>query len=201
MLGLFQKSKRISRSIFHTKPLDSATSFDTLVMVSLFYFTAQNDTIRIHLPLRNKNFHSFGQIIATSHEFSPPKGSWGMEIPLFQGNLGWWNSTIWPDSCIGEYTMEVWQEKEMMDLFHVLDSDGHGESLNCGFVWVLGYNPWNKNTWSDQNFWGVKNPIWCWKIINPINLSLVFGQFFMKFASENYTYIPLGLVTPHVWMG
>jgi len=24
----------------------------------------------------------------------PPKGSWGREIPLLQGNLGWWN--IWP---------------------------------------------------------------------------------------------------------
>ena len=26
-----------------------------------------------------------------------PKGSWGREIPLLQGNLGWWNILIWPD--------------------------------------------------------------------------------------------------------
>ncbi len=31
-----------------------------------------------------------GQIIATSHDLTP-KDSWGKEIPLFQGNLGWWN--------------------------------------------------------------------------------------------------------------
>ena len=32
-----------------------------------------------------------GQIIATSHEFSPQNGG------LFQGNLVWWNIIIWPD--------------------------------------------------------------------------------------------------------
>ena len=40
-----------------------------------------------------------GQIIATvatSHDLTP-KGSWGREIPLFQGNLGWWNIIIWPE--------------------------------------------------------------------------------------------------------
>ena len=44
--------------------------------------------------------YSSGQIIATSHDLTP-KGSWGREIreiPLFQGNLGWWNIIIWPDS-------------------------------------------------------------------------------------------------------
>ncbi len=39
------------------------------------------------------------QIIATSHDLTL-KGSWEREIPLFQGNLGWWNSIIWPDICI-----------------------------------------------------------------------------------------------------
>ena len=34
------------------------------------------------------------QIIATSHDLTP-KGSWGKEISLFQGNLGWWNIIIW----------------------------------------------------------------------------------------------------------
>ena len=37
-----------------------------------------------------------GQIIATSQGLTP-KGSWGREIPLFQANLGGWNSIIWPD--------------------------------------------------------------------------------------------------------
>ena len=37
----------------------------------------------------------FGQIIATSHDLTP-NGGLVREIPLFQGNLGWWNITIWP---------------------------------------------------------------------------------------------------------
>ncbi len=32
-----------------------------------------------------------GQIIATSHDRFPPNGGLVREIPLFQGNLGWWN--------------------------------------------------------------------------------------------------------------
>ncbi len=32
----------------------------------------------------------FGQIIATSHDLTP-NGGLVREIPLFQGNLGWWN--------------------------------------------------------------------------------------------------------------
>ena len=49
-----------------------------------------------------------GQIIATSHDLTP-KGSWGREIHLFQGYLGWWNIIIWPGfnergmPCILEY--------------------------------------------------------------------------------------------------
>ena len=38
-----------------------------------------------------------GQIIATSHDLTP-NGGLVREIPLFQGNLGWWNIIIWPDS-------------------------------------------------------------------------------------------------------
>ena len=37
-----------------------------------------------------------GQIIATSHDLTP-NGGLVREIPLFQGNLGWWNIIIWPD--------------------------------------------------------------------------------------------------------
>ena len=41
----------------------------------------------------------FGQSIATSHDLTP-NGGLVREIPLFQGNLGWWNIIIWPDIYI-----------------------------------------------------------------------------------------------------
>ena len=44
-------------------------------------------------------WNSSGQIIATSHDLTP-NGGLVREIPLFQGNLGWWNIIIWPDSCV-----------------------------------------------------------------------------------------------------
>ena len=37
-----------------------------------------------------------GQIIATSHDLTP-NGGLLREIPLFQGNLGWWNIIICQD--------------------------------------------------------------------------------------------------------
>ncbi len=37
-----------------------------------------------------------GQIIATSHDLTS-NGGLVREIPLFQGNLGWWNIIVWPD--------------------------------------------------------------------------------------------------------
>ena len=40
--------------------------------------------------------HLSGQIIATSHDLTP-NGGLVREIPLFQGNLGWWYIIIWPD--------------------------------------------------------------------------------------------------------
>ena len=43
--------------------------------------------------------HWSGQIIATSHNLTP-NGGLVREVPLFQGNLGWWNILIWPDWCI-----------------------------------------------------------------------------------------------------
>ena len=42
-------------------------------------------------------YHRSTQIIATSHDLTP-KGGLVREIPLFQGNLGWWNIIIWPDT-------------------------------------------------------------------------------------------------------
>ena len=47
------------------------------------------------------SYISSGQIIATSHEFSPKMVFFfKREIPLFQGNLGWWNIIIWPDLMV-----------------------------------------------------------------------------------------------------
>ena len=40
--------------------------------------------------------HPSGQIIATSHDLTPNCGL-VKDIPLFQGNLGWWNIIIRPD--------------------------------------------------------------------------------------------------------
>ena len=39
----------------------------------------------------------FGQSIATSRDRFSPNAGLVREIPLFQGNLGWWNIIIGPD--------------------------------------------------------------------------------------------------------
>ncbi len=52
--------------------------------------------------------HSSGQIIATSHDRFPPNGGLVMEFPLFQGNLGWWNIIIWPDSLKCSNVFNMW---------------------------------------------------------------------------------------------
>ena len=53
-------------------------------------------------------FHITSQIIATSHEFFTPKGSWGREVGprLFQANLGWWNTP--PKNKHGTPKLVVW---------------------------------------------------------------------------------------------
>ena len=51
-----------------------------------------------------------GQIIATSHDLTP-NGGLVREIPLFQGNLGWWNIIIWPDVCTLSYTIPFYFAK------------------------------------------------------------------------------------------
>ena len=44
---------------------------------------------------KRKPMDTPGQIIATSHDLTP-NGGLVREIPLIQGNLGWWNIIIWP---------------------------------------------------------------------------------------------------------
>ena len=53
--------------------------------------------------LGNIYIYISGQIIATSHDLTP-NGGLVREIPLFQGNLGWWNIIIWPDIYIYTYS-------------------------------------------------------------------------------------------------
>ena len=53
------------------------------------------DDRREVVAIKSTNLVKF---VATSHNRFPPKGSWGRELPLFQGNLGWWNIILWPDS-------------------------------------------------------------------------------------------------------
>ena len=52
------------------------------------------------------DWHISGQIIATSHDLTP-NGGLVREIPLFQGNLGWWNIIIWPDIWTRDSSMSV----------------------------------------------------------------------------------------------
>ena len=40
--------------------------------------------------MRKSSNHPSGQFITTSHDLTP-NGGLVMEIPFFQGNLGWWN--------------------------------------------------------------------------------------------------------------
>ncbi len=47
------------------------------------------------------------QIIATSHDLTP-NGGLVREIPLFQGNLGWWNIIIWPDTWSIAHCILLW---------------------------------------------------------------------------------------------
>ncbi len=64
-----------------------------LVMINLWHKVFE----RIHATLwMCKVILVLSQIIATSHDLTP-NGGLVREIPLFQGNPGWWNIIIWPD--------------------------------------------------------------------------------------------------------
>ena len=59
--------------------------------------------------------HDSGQIIATSHDLTPYL--FGREIPMFQGNPGWWNITRW------------WQLK-----YFSCSPPGKWSNLTCAYV-------------------------------------------------------------------
>ena len=49
----------------------------------------------------------------TSHEFSPPKASWGFgKSPAISGNLGWWDIIIWPDLSKSSKSVIPWIHPE-----------------------------------------------------------------------------------------
>ena len=53
----------------------------------------------------------------------PPNGGLVREIPLFQGNLGWWNMIIWPDNLIQQkelphsFQKDDWKASVFLGLF------------------------------------------------------------------------------------
>ena len=73
-------------------------------------------------------------IIATSHDLTP-KGSQGREIPLFEGNLGWWNIISWPYYFLNQRYCFMW---EMIQAFDVRWYDQKFGRLGLGIVLVWG---------------------------------------------------------------
>ena len=63
------------------------------------------------------------------------KGSWGRDIPLFQGNLGRWNLTIWPDY------MHIWNN----------DLSGVREVRLFHFTYEIPQSPWERCLHGAQN--------------------------------------------------
>ena len=78
----------------------SIVSFQLVGNSKLRPFQESSKTLKVgqHVsPLRMLRNDASGQIIATSHG-APKRYCFGREVPLFQGNLGWWNIIIWPDT-------------------------------------------------------------------------------------------------------
>ena len=70
-----------------------------------------NSPVSINLANMERIYTKSGQIIATSHDLTP-NGGLVREIPLFQGNLGWWNIIIWPDQM--HFQSEQFQSPAML---------------------------------------------------------------------------------------
>ena len=79
-----------------------------------------------------------GQIIATSHDLTPNGGS-VMEIPLFQGNLGWWNIIIWPEPT-GVCRVVVWDFRILHQ--HLTDSGGSFRKVGIPSLKLTVRNNW-----------------------------------------------------------
>ena len=64
--------------------------------------------LKVHVRGVMNHIH-WSNFIATSHDRFPPNGRLVREIPLFQGNLGWWNIIIWPDIHLQKTYGEFWK--------------------------------------------------------------------------------------------
>ncbi len=70
----------------------------TFTWFSFFLLGAKKSVPQKNIWFQNKiskTFKESGQIIATSHDLTP-NGGLVREIPLFQGNPGWWIIVVWP---------------------------------------------------------------------------------------------------------
>ena len=91
-----------------------------------------------------------GQIIATSHDRFPPNGGLVRDIPLFQGNLGWWTIIIRPKLlCMLHVHLllycDIWRTAWSIPLI----------IPNCFFPRK------KKHPWSWKNVWDIcRQPFW-----------------------------------------
>ena len=82
------------RGLFSRNLLLLLTMARRVMFFSIFSF-GFNGQCRIYVTW-SVPLHVSDQIIATSHDLTS-NGGLVRDIPLFQGNLGWWNIIIWPD--------------------------------------------------------------------------------------------------------
>ena len=77
-------------------------------------------------------------IFCLTRPTSPKRWHFGREIPLFQGNLAWWNIIIWP-----EWSKFVWSLDAPIHLGETrLDDSNH--AWNSPFAWP---KCWNCGIW------------------------------------------------------
>ena len=83
---------------------------------------------------RRIDWYWAGQIIATSHDLTP-NGGLVMEIPLFQGNLGWLNIFIWP--ALGLVTRRLFPFQSLLKPQDWCEFSGMGQGRKRGAVDVV----------------------------------------------------------------
>ncbi len=112
--------------------------------------------------------HSTGQISSRPHTTDfPPNGGLVREIPLFQGNLGWWNIIIWPDIYIYIYMIymmymymvcSIWLGCDVSWLHTKYFLDHFTNTLWFqGFRWLLEYFR-TRNTFTTVDGWNPTPP-------------------------------------------
>ena len=97
----------------------------------------------------------------------PPKGSWGREIPLFQGNQGWWNIIIWPDQDSPRSSFFRYEHKD------ITNSKRKKNQRGMSWSWDVWNEKPRRNSPHHQRYW------LSFKIDSPV-------------ANKNRTYILLG---------